>query len=74
MCVYAAHGPTRITHSVSIGQFTGEDMNPDGMIALLNYREDGTTRAWCLIRCVAQSDTYTAYLIFWKDGLKQIKL
>ena len=25
--------------------FTGESMNPDGMIALLNYREDGTTRA-----------------------------
>jgi Translationally controlled tumour protein len=25
-------------------QFTGESMNPDGMVALLNYREDGITR------------------------------
>ena len=24
--------------------YTGENMNPDGMIALLNYREDGVTR------------------------------
>ena len=23
--------------------YTGESMNPDGMIALLNYREDGST-------------------------------
>jgi len=38
--------------------FTGESMNPDGMIALLNYREDGVT----------------PYLTFWKDGVKQIKL
>jgi len=38
--------------------FTGESMNPDGMVALLNYREDGIT----------------PYLTFWKDGLKSIKL
>jgi len=38
--------------------YTGESMNPDGMIALLNYREDGTT----------------PYFTFWKDGLKEIKL
>lgn len=25
-------------------QYTGESMNPDGMIALLDYREDGVTR------------------------------
>lgn len=25
-------------------QYTGESMNPDGMVALLNYREDGVTR------------------------------
>ncbi len=24
--------------------YTGESMNPDGMVALLNYREDGVTR------------------------------
>jgi len=38
--------------------FTGESMNPDGMVALLNYREDGTT----------------PYFTFWKDGLKERKL
>jgi len=38
--------------------FTGESSNPDGMVALLNYREDGIT----------------PYLTFWKDGLKSVKL
>lgn len=26
--------------------YTGESMNPEGMVALLNYREDGVTRAY----------------------------
>ena len=38
--------------------YTGENMNPDGMVALLNYREDGVT----------------PYFTFWKDGLKEQKL
>ncbi|GJE87457.1 translationally controlled tumor-like protein [Phanerochaete sordida] len=38
--------------------YTGESMNPDGMVALLNYREDGVT----------------PYITFWKHGLKQVKL
>ncbi|EKM59974.1 uncharacterized protein PHACADRAFT_250798 [Phanerochaete carnosa HHB-10118-sp] len=38
--------------------FTGESMNPDGMVALLNYRADGVT----------------PYFTFWKHGLKQVKL
>jgi len=38
--------------------YTGETMNPDGMVALLNYRADGIT----------------PYFTFWKDGLKEIKL
>jgi len=38
--------------------YTGESMNPDGMVALLNYREDGIT----------------PYFTFWKDGTKQVKL
>ncbi|KAL7282410.1 translationally controlled tumor-associated [Trametes coccinea BRFM310] len=38
--------------------YTGENMNPDGMVALLNYREDGVT----------------PYFTFWKDGLKEVKL
>ncbi|KAK4052090.1 hypothetical protein OIV83_002384 [Microbotryomycetes sp. JL201] len=32
--------------------YTGESMNPDGMVVLLNYREDGVT----------------PYMSFWKDG------
>lgn len=38
--------------------FVGESMNPDGMVALLNYREDGIQ----------------AYFTFWSDGLKAVKV
>ena len=38
--------------------YTGESMNPDGMVALVNYREDGTT----------------PYFIIWKDGAKLTKI
>jgi len=38
--------------------YTGESMDPDGMVALLNYRDDGVT----------------PYFTFWKDGTKQVKL
>ncbi|KAI0796675.1 translationally controlled tumor-associated [Abortiporus biennis] len=38
--------------------YTGESMNPDGMVALLNYREDGVT----------------PYFTFWRDGLREVKL
>ncbi|CAN8096446.1 unnamed protein product [Discula destructiva] len=38
--------------------YTGESMNPDGMVALLNYREDGVT----------------PYFIFWKHGMSQMKV
>ncbi|KAM8748709.1 translationally-controlled tumor protein homolog [Acanthopagrus schlegelii] len=34
--------------------YTGESMNPDGMVGLLNYREDGIT----------------PYMLFYKDGLE----
>ncbi|TEB35688.1 translationally controlled tumor-associated [Coprinellus micaceus] len=37
--------------------YTGESMDPDGMVALLNYREDGVT----------------PYFTFWKHGVKEIK-
>jgi len=37
--------------------YTGESMNPDGMVVLLNYREDGVT----------------PYFTFWKDGVKEMK-
>lgn len=38
--------------------FTGEGMDPEGMVVMLNYREDGVT----------------PYLIFWKHGLKEEKI
>lgn len=38
--------------------FTGESMNPDGMIVLLNYREDGVT----------------PYITVWKHGLEEMKV
>ncbi|PWN86599.1 putative translationally-controlled tumor protein [Acaromyces ingoldii] len=38
--------------------YTGESGDPEGMVALLNYREDGVT----------------PYLIFWKDGVKEQKI
>lgn len=34
--------------------YTGDSMDPDAMVVLLNYREDGTT----------------PYLVYFKDGLK----
>ncbi|KAL2888341.1 Translationally-controlled tumor protein [Ceratocystis lukuohia] len=38
--------------------YTGESMDPQGMVALLNYREDGVT----------------PYFTFWKHGLKATKV
>ncbi|ORZ15077.1 translationally controlled tumor protein [Absidia repens] len=38
--------------------YIGESMDPEGMVALLNYREDGVT----------------PYFTFFKDGLKEEKL
>lgn len=36
----------------------GESMNPDGMVVLLNYREDGVT----------------PYVTVWKHGLTEMKV
>jgi len=38
--------------------YTGESMDPDGMVAFLNFREDGIT----------------PYICFWKHGLKEEKV
>ncbi|GAB1320724.1 hypothetical protein MFIFM68171_10934 [Madurella fahalii] len=38
--------------------YTGESTNPDGMVVLLNYREDGIT----------------PYIVIWKHGLKEEKV
>ena len=38
--------------------YTGESMDPDGMVLLLNYREDGVT----------------PYLTVWKHGVKGEKV
>lgn len=36
--------------------FVGEGMDPEGMVVLMNYREDGVT----------------PYMLFWKDGMKEV--
>ena len=38
--------------------YTGESMDPDAMVVLLNYREDGTT----------------PYVAIWKHGVKRNKI
>ena len=38
--------------------YTGESMDPDGMVVLLNYREDGIT----------------PYVTIWKYGLTEMKV
>ncbi|KID87461.1 Translationally controlled tumor protein, partial [Metarhizium majus ARSEF 297] len=38
--------------------YTGESMNPDGLVVLLNYREDGVT----------------PYVVVWKHGLTEMKV
>jgi Translationally controlled tumour protein len=57
-------------------QYVGESMNPEGMVALLNYREDGITRKGTAFSYYSTLTTYTyvAYFTFWKDGLKEVKL
>ncbi|KAJ3510075.1 hypothetical protein NLJ89_g4878 [Agrocybe chaxingu] len=54
----AAYAKKIIANFKDFEFYTGENMNPDGMVALLNYREDGVT----------------PYFTFWKDGTKQVKL
>ena len=52
-------------------------MNPDGMVALLNYREDGTTRmsrSDLYVVTFAKMPSVPAYFTFWKHGLKEVKL
>ncbi|KAG8218865.1 TCTP family protein [Butyriboletus roseoflavus] len=50
--------PLLLVSVLNVTQYVGESMNPDGLVALLNYREDGIT----------------PYFTFWKDGLKEVKL
>ncbi|PTD02637.1 Translationally-controlled tumor protein [Fusarium culmorum] len=38
--------------------YTGESMDVDGMIAIMGYREDGTT----------------PYFMFWKDGFEEMRV
>jgi len=54
----AAYAKKIVANFKNFEFYTGESMNPDGMVALLNYREDGVT----------------PYFTFWKHGAKQIKL
>jgi hypothetical protein len=54
----AAYAKKVIANFKDFEFYTGESMNPEGMVALLNYREDGVT----------------PYFTFWKHGAKQVKL
>ena len=52
-------------------------MNPEGMVALLNYREDGTTRKFhprFVSASMWSNNFLKAYFTFWKDGVKEVKL
>ena len=52
-------------------------MNPDAMVALLNYREDGVTRKFSpygQLEIVASHYISIAYITFWKHGTKEVKL
>lgn len=52
-------------------------MDPDGMVALLNYREDGVTRKSPLQLIHSALNSLmcgSAYFTFWKHGLKETKL
>ena len=49
------------------------------MVALLNYREDGVTRksrprSEGFVFSILTRFAFSAYLSFWKHGLKQVKL
>lgn len=54
----AAYVKKIITNFKDYEFFTGESMDPDGMVPLVNWREDGVT----------------PYVIFWKHGLKSMKV
>jgi Translationally controlled tumour protein len=57
--VAAANYAKKIVASFKDWEFyTGDKMDPDAMVVLLNYREDGTT----------------PFLVFFKDGLKVEKV
>ncbi|KIJ20060.1 hypothetical protein PAXINDRAFT_67382 [Paxillus involutus ATCC 200175] len=53
-----AYAKKIVAHFKDYEFYTGESMNTEGMVALLNYRDDGIT----------------PYFTFWKDGLKVVKL
>jgi Translationally controlled tumour protein len=59
-------------------QYTGESMDVEGMVALLNYREDGITRTCSPLtkpnHPALRTRIPAAYFTFWKDGLKEVKL
>ncbi|CAK9786212.1 translationally controlled tumor-associated [Cutaneotrichosporon oleaginosum] len=54
----AAFAKKIVTNFKDYEFYTGESMDTEGMVALLNYREDGIT----------------PYLTFWKDGLREVKI
>jgi hypothetical protein len=57
-------------------QYVGASLEANGLVALLNYREDGITREGSPFLVLSTSvDLHPiAYITFWKDGLKEQKL
>jgi hypothetical protein len=52
-------------------------MNPDGSVALLNYREDGVTRErnpLLIYHSTQMTCASVAYFTFWRDGVTEVKL
>ena len=51
-------------------------MNPEAMVLLLNYREDGVTRACPVVTTCSNVKTRfsLAYFTIWKDGVEEVKL
>lgn len=72
----AAFAKTVVANFKDYEFYTGESMNPDGMVALLNYREDGTTRklTFFATRQKPLIDlSWVAFFTFWKDGVKEVR-
>jgi hypothetical protein len=56
--------------------YTGESMDTEGMVALLNYREDGITpyRESSFALLTPPRWSWLTSVTFWKDGLREVKI
>ena len=49
--------------------FTGESMNPDGMVALMNYREDGMTPYFIFIKAGLEEEKYVCIYKWFSNSI-----